>query len=98
MYQLRSPLFDEKARTAREPLKELRAYKVAVLSGGWVRAYTGYDVNDNTRYMVDVLFAPGEVIAIESTWDPERGPGARDGLPQIPKKEREQAWKDSWPE
>lgn len=97
MHSLWSPLFDKEARDERKPLKELSAHRVALLPGGWVRAYTGYDVRDDTRYMVDVLFAPGEVIAIQSTWDSERGPGERNGLPQRSKDERWKLWLDSWP-
>lgn len=96
LFHLRDRTWDREQYDQRKPVYELTAYRVALLPGGWVRVYTGFDYSADKRLMRDLLLAPGEVIAIESGWDSGEGPGSTRVGRVRPVKERWDLWLASW--
>ncbi|WP_131806789.1 hypothetical protein [Mycobacteroides abscessus] len=69
---------------------------VALFPDGWVRAYHNYWPSADETITVDLLLAPGEVIAISVAWG-EEGPG-KYWPAQPPKDERLKRWAAVWGE
>jgi hypothetical protein len=70
------------------------AERVRLLDEGWVRAFTVRSVGSE-RVVADVLFAPGEVVAIHSEWAESEGPGGA-AASAIPIDHRRQRHEESW--
>jgi hypothetical protein len=80
------------------PVRDPRLFpasRVALLPDGWVRALAARDVAGE-RVLADVLFAPGEVIAIHYEWVAEHGPGATEDGQSETAEERMQSWEASF--
>ena len=70
------------------------ARRISVLPSGWVRAHVSRDVGGE-QVLADVLFAPGEVLAIHHEWVATEGPGA-EAAPTETADERTRTWEASW--
>lgn len=81
-----------------KPMLEVKADRVMLLADGWVRAFTHWNYNDDNVFSVDLLLAPGEVIAIEAEWNSKSGPGKSEWDLRLKRtqNDRETLWDKSW--
>ena len=75
----------------------MAARRVTLLPGGWVRALVGRETAGE-QIMADVLFAPGEVLAVHNEWAEKEGPGSSDNGSREPADQRIREWEESWAE
>lgn len=74
----------------------IRVQGVQLLTGGWIRAYGYYDFDLSTRSRIDLLLAPGEVVAVslESIVSAEGDPLLEAGQPD--RETARAALEDGW--
>jgi hypothetical protein len=87
------PLGEPVPGAGRDP-RLFPASRIRLLDDGWVRAFTGRSIGSE-RVAADVLFAPGEVVAIHNEWPESEGPG-ESGTPADQRRARfDQSWRTS---
>jgi hypothetical protein len=67
--------------------------RARLLDDGWIRAVAERRIGTD-QVVADVLFAPGEVIAVHNEWAASDGPGGSQASESA--EQRRQSWEQSW--